>query len=45
MDAPESRSEDTSPKETFMIDVCKRVDAELLSDARGQLAWTAQAAH
>lgn len=37
IDAPESKSEDTKPKDTFMIDVCKRVNAELLSDARGQL--------
>lgn len=37
IDAPESKSEDTKPRESFMIDVCRRVDAELSSDARGQL--------
>lgn len=44
IDAPESKSEDTKPKETFMIDVCKRVNAELSSDARGQLSCVASRA-
>jgi hypothetical protein len=35
IDAPESSSDDTKPKETFILDVCKRVNAELSSDARG----------
>lgn len=34
IDAPESKSEDTKPKETFMIGVCKGVNAELLGVAR-----------
>ena len=35
IDAPESSSDDTKPKETFILDVCKRMNAELSSDARG----------
>lgn len=35
IEAPESSSEETNPKETFMVDVCKGGNAELWSDARG----------
>jgi hypothetical protein len=35
IEAPDSSSEDTKPKETFILGVCKRVIAELSSDARG----------
>jgi len=35
IEAPESSSEDTKPKESFIVDVCKRGNAELSSDGRG----------
>jgi hypothetical protein len=44
IDAPESSSEDTRPKESFIIDVCRKVNAELSSDARGQLSCVASRA-
>lgn len=44
IEAPESSSEDTRPKESFMVDVCKKVNAKPLSDARGQLSCVASCA-